>query len=123
MVDEPNDIQQQTPAGEEPLADGPAGESDDLNFDVHPELYGADQVAILIPNGVRILAPTGELGTVPKEHLEEALEAGARVMNPDDMRQLRQEVFMQHEIFKSEHKRPTPGRRRRRSIMRGLRRR
>jgi hypothetical protein len=65
---------------------------------------------------VRVLAPTGELGFVPKDQVEAAVAAGARVMTPDDMRQLRQEIFMQHGIFKDEHKH-TP-KRKRRSIVR-----
>ena len=66
------------------------------------------------------MAPTGELGYVPQEQLEAAIAAGARVMTPEAMRQLRQEVFMQHMIFKDEHKRVQP--RKRRSIVRGGRR-
>jgi hypothetical protein len=72
------------------------------------------------PQGVRVLAPTGRLGYVPEESLEEVLAAGAKVMNSDDMRQLRQEVFMQHGIFKEQHTRPT--KRKRRSIVRSGRR-
>lgn len=73
-----------------------------------------------MPAGVRVLAPTGEIGYVPEEHLLEALAAGAKVLTPDDMRALRQEIFMQHGIFKQEHARPK--KRRRRSIVRGGRR-
>jgi len=69
---------------------------------------------------VRILAPTGDLGYVPEENLAAALEAGAKVMTPDDMRQLRQEVFMQHGIFKEAHQRPE--KRKRRSIVKSSRR-
>jgi hypothetical protein len=72
------------------------------------------------PQGVRILAPTGELGYVPEEQLLEAIAAGAKVMTPNDMRTLRQEVFMQHGLFKDEHSRPK--KRKRRSIVRGGRR-
>lgn len=71
--------------------------------------------------GVRILAPTGELGYVPEDQLAAAIEAGAKQMTPEDMRQLRQEVFMQHGIFREKHERPTE--RKRRSIVRGGRRR
>ena len=68
---------------------------------------------------VRVLAPTGELGYIPEEQVEEAVAAGAKVMNSDDMRQLRQEIFMQHGIFKDAHKQPE--KRKRRSIVRSSR--
>lgn len=68
---------------------------------------------------VRILAPTGEIGYVPEEQVAEAVAAGAKVMTGDDMRQLRQEIFMQHGIFKDAHKRPE--KRKRRSIVRSSR--
>lgn len=61
--------------------------------------------------GVRIMAPTGELGYVPSDKIEEALEAGARLMTPEDMRVLRQQVFMEHGLFKEAHKKPEPRRR------------
>ncbi len=51
-------------------------------------------------NSVRILAPTGDLGYVPEEQLQAAIDAGAKVMTPDDMRQMRREIFMQHGIFR-----------------------
>ena len=69
---------------------------------------------------VRIMAPTGQLGYVPEEKLEEAIAAGARVMTPEDMRVLRQQVFMEHGLFKDTHKRPEP--RRRKSLVRSKRR-
>lgn len=71
-------------------------------------------------SNVRILAPTGELGFVPEENLEAAIADGAKPMSPADMRTLRQEIFMQHQVFKSEHERPVQ--RKRRSIVRGGRR-
>ncbi len=73
-----------------------------------------------IPIGVRVLAPTGDLGYVPEEHLEEAIAAGAKVMNPDSMRELRQAVFMEHALFK--HRSTPQKKRRRRSIVKGGRR-
>jgi hypothetical protein len=72
------------------------------------------------PEGVRVLAPTGRLGYVPEENLAAAIAAGAKVMTPDDMRALRQEIFMQHGIFKEAHTRPV--KRKRRSIVRSGRR-
>jgi len=61
------------------------------------------------------MSPTGELGTIPAENLAEAVKAGARVMTADDMRELRQEIFMQHAVFKDEHQRSR--KRKRRSIL------
>jgi hypothetical protein len=58
--------------------------------------------------GTRVMAPTGEIGFVPEVQLKEALAAGARLMTPDDMRLLRQQVFMEHGLFKDAHKRPEP---------------
>ena len=46
--------------------------------------------------GVRIMAPTGELGYVPEENLAEALAAGARVMTPEDMRSMNEQIDGQH---------------------------
>ena len=66
---------------------------------------------------VRVLSPTGRIGFIPEENLQAALEAGAKVITADDMRQMRQEIFMQHGVFKDEHKRPE--KRKRRSIVRG----
>jgi hypothetical protein len=66
---------------------------------------------------IRVLAPTGKLGYIPEENVEAAVAAGAKVMTPTDMRTLRQEIFMQHEIFKEAHQRPE--KRKRRSIVRG----
>lgn len=70
---------------------------------------------------VRILAPTGELGTIPEEQLEAARAEGAILMTPERMREMRQNIFMEHQVFKQEHKRPDRSRRRRRSIVRGSR--
>lgn len=66
-------------------------------------------------SNVRILAPTGTLGFVPAESLQAALDAGARVITPEDMRQMRQEIFMQHGLFKEAHTNTKP--RKRRSIV------
>lgn len=68
----------------------------------------------------RLLAPTGELGTVPEEKLAEALEAGAKVMSPEAMRELRQTTFMAHTLLQ-EKQRPAK-KRKRRSIVTGGRR-
>lgn len=70
--------------------------------------------------GVRIMAPTGQIGFVPQEKLEEALAAGATLMTPEKMRELRQEVFMEHGLFQDQHKRPEP--RRRKSLVKSKRR-
>jgi hypothetical protein len=64
----------------------------------------------------RIMAPTGELGTIPEEQLESALAAGATLMTPEKMRELRQQVFMEDQLFRETHRRPE--KRRRRSIVR-----
>ena len=72
------------------------------------------------PQGVRILAPTGELGFIPADQVEAAVADGAVVMTPDKMRELRQDVFMQHMLFKDQNH--SPRKRRRRSIVRGGRR-
>lgn len=69
---------------------------------------------------VRVLTPTGKIAYIPEENLAEAVEDGAKVMTPDDMRQMRQEIFMQHGIFKEAHTRPE--KRKRRSIVRSGRR-
>ncbi len=60
---------------------------------------------------IRIMAPTGQLGYVPEAKLDEALAAGARVMTSDDMRTLRQQVFMEHAVFKEKHQKPEMRRR------------
>lgn len=73
------------------------------------------------PAGVRILAPTGDIGYVPAEQLEEAIAAGAEELTPDKMREMRQEIFMQHAIFKEKHGKPV--KRKRRSIVRSSRKR
>lgn len=65
------------------------------------------------------MAPTGQLGYVPEEKLQEALDAGARVMTSEDMRTLRQQVFMEHAVFKEKHQRPEP--KRRKSLVRSRR--
>jgi hypothetical protein len=64
--------------------------------------------------GIRILAPTGVLGTVPEEKLEEAVAAGAVVMTPEKMREMRQAIFMEHTVFDEKHaqKKPVPRHRR-----------
>ena len=49
------------------------------------------------PN-VRIIAPTGKIGYVPEEKLPEAIAAGATVLTPAKMRELRQAIFMEHAI-------------------------
>lgn len=67
---------------------------------------------------IRIMAPTGQLGTIPEDKLSEALAAGARVFTPDDMRVLRQQVFMEHELFKEKHAKPDHRRRRKSLIAR-----
>lgn len=49
--------------------------------------------------GIRILAPTGEIGFIPEEQLPGAIEAGAVELTPEKMRELRQAIFMQHGVF------------------------
>ena len=87
----------------------------------------ADQVAVPLPlretpAGVRLISPTGEIGYVPEDQVEEAIAAGAQMMTPEKMRELRQAVFMEHGLFKHEHK-PIEKPRKRRSIVTGRRRR
>lgn len=55
---------------------------------------------------VRILAPTGALGTVPEEKLAEAIADGAVVMTPQKMREMRQAIFMEHNVFNEKHATP-----------------
>ncbi len=67
---------------------------------------------------VRILAPTGELGSIPEDQVEAAVAAGAKVMTPADMRALRQSVFMEHTVFDERNRKPTT-RRQRKSLWKG----
>lgn len=69
---------------------------------------------------VRVLAPTGHIGYIPEENVPEAVEAGAKVLTPEGMRVLRQQIFMEHGVFKEAHQRPEQ--RKRRSIVRSGRR-
>ena len=71
------------------------------------------------PEGVRVLAPTGKLGYVPEENVEAAVNAGAKVMDGDAMRELRQNIFMTHLSFQEKNK-PVE-KRKRRSIVRSKR--
>jgi hypothetical protein len=66
---------------------------------------------------VRVIGTDGNFYRIPQEHVPAAVEAGGRVMTPDDMRALRQTVFMEHGIFKEAHKKPE-GRRQRKSLLR-----
>jgi hypothetical protein len=69
---------------------------------------------------VRILAPTGQLGSVPEEKLSEAIEAGAVVMTPQKMREMRQAIFMEHGVFNERnHKKPVLARHKRKSLWKG----
>ena len=61
---------------------------------------------------VRILAPDGNLGMIPEDHVEAAIAAGGRVMTPELMREMRQAVFMEHAIFKDQRKAPPKNRKR-----------
>lgn len=47
----------------------------------------------------RILTPTGKIAFVPEEKLVDALAAGASLLTPDKMRELRQAIFMEHGVF------------------------
>jgi len=67
------------------------------------------------PN-VRIIAPTGKIGYVPEEKLPEAIAAGATVLPPAKMRELRQAIFMEHAIFDDKKPKPLPPRHRRKSL-------
>ncbi len=67
------------------------------------------------PGEVRVLDPHGNIAYIPEENQEAALDAGAKLLTPDKMRELRQEVFMQHLAFKDEH--APPEKRKRRSIV------
>jgi|HubBroStandDraft_1064217.scaffolds.fasta_scaffold164047_2 hypothetical protein len=71
------------------------------------------------PGEARVLDPHGNIAYIPEENLEAALEAGAKLLTPDKMRELRQEVFMQHLAFKDEH--APPEKRKRRSIVKSNR--
>lgn len=62
---------------------------------------------------VRVLTPTGKVALVPEENLMAALAAGATILTPEKMRELRQAIFMEHGIFneRNNHK-PVPRHRR-----------
>lgn len=49
---------------------------------------------------IRMMAPDGTLGNVPDEHVSAAVEAGGRVMTSADLKQMYQNLFMQHVMFK-----------------------
>ena len=68
------------------------------------------------PPGVRMLAPTGQIGYVPEEQLAAALEAGAVIVTPQKMREIRQAIFMEHAIFDERHNRRPVPRHRRKSL-------
>ena len=68
------------------------------------------------PPGVRLLAPTGQIGYVPEEQLAAALEAGAVIVTPQKMREIRQAIFMEHAIFDERHNRQPAPRHRRKSL-------
>lgn len=67
---------------------------------------------------VRLMSPTGELGYIPAEKVREAIEAGARIMTPTDMRVLRQQVFMEHSLF-TDRRRPPESRKRKSLVFSG----
>lgn len=52
----------------------------------------------------RMMAPNGDLGTIPDDKVQEAIAAGFRVMTSDDMRQMYNSMFLQHALFKDQHK-------------------
>lgn len=70
---------------------------------------------------VRIMAPDGTLGQVPEEALPAVLEAGGRVMTPEDMREMYQGVFMAHILFKDKNKPPMPRQRKSLVLRKGQR--
>lgn len=71
------------------------------------------------PGEVRVLDPLGNIAYIPEGNLEAALVAGASLLPPEKMRELRQETFMQHLAFLEEHR--SPEKRKRRSIVRSSR--
>jgi hypothetical protein len=66
---------------------------------------------------VRMVSTTGRLGFVPEEKVEEAKADGLRVIGVDEMKDMRQQIFMEHAIFKEQRK-PAPSRHKRKSIIR-----
>ena len=67
---------------------------------------------------VRMVSTTGRLGFVPEDKVEEAKADGLRVIGTEEMKDLRQQIFMEHAIFKEQRK-PVPPRHKRKSIIRG----
>lgn len=69
--------------------------------------------------GVRILAPGGEIGFVPEEQLDAAVAAGAIVLTPEKMREMRQAIFMEHNLFQSKQRKPAKPRHKQKSLWKG----
>lgn len=69
--------------------------------------------------GVRILAPGGDVGYVPAELLDQALAAGATLLPPDKMREMRQAIFMEHNLFESKKAKPRAPRHKRKGLWKG----
>lgn len=51
-----------------------------------------------------MMSPDGTLGEVPDEQVPEAQMAGFRAMTSADMRQMYQNIFMQHSLIQHQEK-------------------
>lgn len=71
------------------------------------------------PAGIRILAPGGKVGYVPADQLEAALAAGALVLTAEKMKEMRQAIFMEHQLHESKKPKPMPARHKRKSLWKG----
>ena len=77
----------------------------------------ADFAAKLQPDSrVRVLGTDGNFYRIPQDQVEAAIEAGGKVMGPEEMRIFRQQVFMEHGLFQEQHKKPELKRRKHRLI-------
>lgn len=63
-----------------------------------------------------MMGPDGHLCYIPEENVAAAIAAGGRVMTADDMRALRQQVFMEHSLFQHERRPRNEGKRRRKGL-------
>lgn len=53
-----------------------------------------------------MVSTTGHLGYIPEDKVEEAKADGFRVIGPDEMRALRQQIFMEHGLFQQRNAKP-----------------
>jgi hypothetical protein len=51
----------------------------------------------------RMISPTGELGQVPQEQVEAALQEGFKVMTDEDMANMHNRQFLAQKFFEQKH--------------------